>query len=351
MPDTTYRRRLLVLAVCCLSLLIAGLDVTAVNVALPAVSRELNAPVSGLQWTIDGYTLAVAGFLMLAGATADRIGRRRVFQTGLALFTAGSLACSLAPSLTWLVAFRVVQGLGASMLNPVALSILTTTFTDPRERTRAIGVWSGTVGLSLALGPVVGGLLVDSAGWRSVFWINIPIGLAAIVLTRLVIPESKAATARRPDPVGQALVVVALVSVTTAIIEGSRHGYGSTLIIGLFGIGAAAAVALVSYERHREQPLIDPSFFRSVPFTGAIIGAVAAFIALSGFLFLNALTSHLGWWVLAGCGTLVAIIGILTTTGWATAGAARIVARFQPDEQRVDPRHRARDFSSLERTR
>ena len=289
MSDPAYRRRLLVLAVCCMSLLIAGLDVTAVNVALPAVAHDLTASVSGLQWTIDAYTLPVAAFLMLAGSTADRIGRRKVFQTGLALFTAGSLACSLAPNLAWLVAFRVVQGLGASMLNPVALSILTTTFTDPRERTRAIGVWSGTIGLSLALGPVVGGLLVASAGWRSVFWINIPLGLAAIALTGLFVAESRAPITRRPDPVGQLLVIAALVAVTTAVIEGSRHGYGSPPIIGLFGLGAAAVVALVGYERRRDQPLIDPSFFRSIPFAGATVTAVAAFVALAGFLFLNTL--------------------------------------------------------------
>ena len=283
------RRRLLVLAVCCMSLLIAGLDVTAVNVALPAVGRDLALPVSGLQWIIDGYTLPIAGFLMLAGSTADRIGRRRVFQAGLALFTACSLACALAPDLPWLVAFRAGQGLGASMLNPVALSIVTTTFTDARERTRAIGVWSGAIGLALALGPVVGGLLVSAIGWRSVFWINVPVGLAAIALTALVVPESRAASARRPDPVGQLLVVTALVAVTGAIIEGSRDGYGSPLIIGLLVLGAVAVTALVRYERRRDQPLIDPSYFRSIPFSGAIIAAVAAFIGLSGFLFLNTL--------------------------------------------------------------
>jgi EmrB/QacA subfamily drug resistance transporter len=282
-------RRLLVLAVCCTSLLIAGLDVTAVNVALPAVQRDLNTSVSGLQWTIDAYTLTVAGFLMLSGSTADRLGRRRVFQAGLALFTAGSLACSLAPGLSWLIAFRAVQGLGASMLNPVALSIVTATFTDPRERARAIGVWSGTIGLSLALGPVIGGLLVTSAGWRSVFWINVPVGVAAITLTALFVPESRAASARRPDAVGQVLVVTVLAAVTYAIVEGSHRGYGSPPIVGLLVLAAAAATALVAYERRREQPLIDPEFFRSIPFTGAAVTAVAAFVALSGFLFLNTL--------------------------------------------------------------
>ncbi|MDI5962757.1 MFS transporter [Streptantibioticus silvisoli] len=288
-PDPARRRRVLVLAVCCLSLLITVLDTSAVNVALPAVQRDLHPAVSGLQWTVDGYTLAIAGFMLLAGSTADRIGRRRVFQAGLALFTAGSLACSLAPDLPWLVAFRVAQGLGASMLNPVALSIITHTFADPRERARAIGVWGATVGLSLSLGPVVGGLLVGTAGWRAIFWINIPVGSAALVLSAVLVPESRSATARRRDPVGQALVVTVLVALICAIIEGAHRGYGSTPIIGLFILAGAAALALPCYERRRDQPLIDPAFFRSVPFTGAFVTAVTAFLALAGFLFLNTL--------------------------------------------------------------
>jgi EmrB/QacA subfamily drug resistance transporter len=282
-------RPVLVLAVCCISLLITALDTTAVNVALPTVGHDLHAPVSGLQWTVDGYTLAIAGFMMLAGSTADRIGRRRVFQIGLAVFVAGSLACSLAPTWAWLVTFRVVQGLGASMLNPVALSILTNAFPDARERARAIGVWGATVGLSLSAGPVVGGLLVGTAGWRSIFLINIPIGLLAIVLTAAFIPDSRAARARRPDPVGQILVVTLLTTLIFAVIEGSHRGYGSPLIIGLFALCAVVAGALPAYERRREQPLVDPAFFRSIPFTGASVAAVTAFLALSGFLFLNTL--------------------------------------------------------------
>ena len=140
-PELSRRRRMLVLAICCLSLFIVGLDATIVNVALPSIQRDLHAPVSGLQWTVDAYTLVVASFLMLSGSTADRVGRRRIFQTGLGLFTLGSLLCSLAPSLGWLVAFRMLQALGGSMLNPVAMSIITNTFTDRAERARAIGVW------------------------------------------------------------------------------------------------------------------------------------------------------------------------------------------------------------------
>ena len=167
MPEPSRRRRYLILAICCMSLLIVGLDNTIVNVALPSIRRELNASVSGLQWTVAAYTLVLASLLMLSGSTADRIGRRRVFQTGLVTFTAGSLLCSLAPSLGWLIAFRMVQAVGGSMLNPVAMSIITNTFTDRAERARAIGIWGGVIGISMALGPVLGGVLVTSVGWRA----------------------------------------------------------------------------------------------------------------------------------------------------------------------------------------
>src|SRR5580700_1748801 len=170
-------RRRLVLALCCMSVFIVGIDVTIVNVALPSIQRSLHASVSGLQWTIDAYTLVIACLLMLSGSLADRFGRRRVFQVGLAVFSLGSLLCGLAPGLGWLVACRALQAVGGSMLNPVAMSIIVNTFTDRRERARAVGVWGSVVGVSLAVGPVVGGLLVSAAGWRSVFWINVPIGV------------------------------------------------------------------------------------------------------------------------------------------------------------------------------
>src|SRR6202451_2083227 len=209
---------MLILSICCMSLLVVGLDVTIVNVALPAIQRDLHASVSGLQWTIDAYTLVLASFLMLSGSTADRVGRRRTFQTGLVLFTLGSLLCSVAPGLGWLVAFRMLQALGGSMLNPVALSIITNTFTEPADRARAIGVWGAVFGLSMALGPIVGGALVASVGWRGIFWVNIPVGVAAFLLTRYFVPESRAPHARRVDPVGQLLVIVILASVIYAII-------------------------------------------------------------------------------------------------------------------------------------
>ena len=179
-------------------------------VALPSIGQELHSPISGLQWTIDAYLLVLASLLMLSGSTADRVGRRRTFQVGLALFTLGSLLCSLAPGLGWLVAFRMLQAVGGSMLNPVAMSIITNTFTEPAERARAIGVWGGVFGLSMAMGPVLGGVLVDAVGWRGVFWVNIPVGIAAFALTALFVPESKAPRPRRPDPFGQLLVIAGL---------------------------------------------------------------------------------------------------------------------------------------------
>ncbi|HEX3513341.1 MAG TPA: DHA2 family efflux MFS transporter permease subunit, partial [Trebonia sp.] len=286
MPELSRQRRYLVLAICCMSLFIVGLDSTIVNVALPDIGRTFRAPVSGLQWTIDAYTLVLAALLMLSGSTADRLGRRRVFQIGLALFTIGSLLCSLAPGLGWLVTFRMLQAVGGSMLNPVAMSIITNTFTKPAERARAIGVWGGVFGLSMAMGPVVGGALVDSVGWRGVFWVNIPVGIAAILFTALFVPESKAARARRPDPIGQILIIAMLGSLTYGIIEGPSYGWSSARILAFFAVTVIAVIAFLLYEPRRADPLIDIRFFRSLPFSGATLTAVSAMSALGGFLFL-----------------------------------------------------------------
>lgn len=289
MPELTRRRRMLVLAICCTSLFVVSLDNTIVNLALPSIQRDFDASVSALQWTIDAYTLTIACLLMLAGSTGDRIGRRRVFQTGLVLFGIGSLLCSVAPDVGSLIAFRALQAIGGSMLNPVAMSIITNTFTDRQERARAIGVWGGVLGVSMALGPVVGGVLVDSVGWRSIFWINVPIVVAAVVLAARFVPESRAPRARRFDPYGQVFVILALGGVTFGIIEGPGHGWGSPLIVGCFVVAAVATVLFVVVESRRRDPLIDPRFFRSAPFSGATVTAVCAFAALAGFLFLNAL--------------------------------------------------------------
>ncbi|MGP3966311.1 MFS transporter [Streptomyces sp. 6N223] len=283
------RRRLVVLAICCMSLLIVGLDITALNVALPSIQRELGAEVSGLQWTVDAYTVVLAAFLMLSGSTADRVGRRRVFRTGLVVFTAGSALCALAPGLGWLIAFRALQALGGSMLNPVAMSIITNTFRDRRELARAIGVWGAMAGISMALGPVLGGALTHAFGWRAIFWLNLPFGLLALFLTARCVPESRAPRPRRLDPVGQILMVALLGSLTFGIIEGGEAGWTSPPILGCFAASACVLAGLLAYEPRRRDPLLELRFFRSVPFTGAVAIAVCAFSAMGGFLFLNTL--------------------------------------------------------------
>lgn len=298
---------MLVLAICCMSLLLVSLDNTVLNVALPVMRNDLHASVSGMQWTIDAYTLVLAALLMLSGSTADRVGRKRTFQTGLVIFTIGSALCSVAPNLEALVGFRGVQAIGGSMLNPVAMSIITNVFTEPKERARAIGIWGGVVGISMAAGPIVGGLLVESVGWRSIFWINLPIGIAALALTARFVPESRAPRPRRADPIGQLLVIAVLGTLTYGIIEAPDRGWDSPLIATCWAVAVVGLLALVRYEGRREEPLIDVRFFHSAPFSGATVVAVCAFAALGGYLFMNTLylqdvrgldALHAGLWML-----------------------------------------------------
>jgi EmrB/QacA subfamily drug resistance transporter len=287
--ELSRRHKAGVLLICCMSLFIVGLDITVVNVALPSIGQELHAGISGLQWTVGAYTVVMASLLLFSGSTADRFGRKRTFVVGLTVFSLGSLGCSLAPSVGLLVAFRVVQAVGGSMMNPIAMSIITNTFTDARERAQAVGVWGAVFGISMALGPIVGGTLVSSVGWRSIFLINLPVGLAAIILTLRFIPESRAPRPRRFDPVGQGFVIVLLATLTYGIIEAPSRGWSSALIVAAFAASAAALLGLLVYEPRRADPLVDLRFFRSVPFTSSIVIAVAAFAAFGGFLFLNTL--------------------------------------------------------------
>ena len=283
------RRKFLVLGICCMSLLIVSIDTTIINVALPSISADLGAPISGLQWTIDAYVVVLASFLLVSGSTADRVGRRRTFQTGLAIFVSGSLLCSLAPSVGWLIAFRMVQALGGSMLNPVAMSIITNVFTEPRERARAIGIWGGVSGIGIGLGPLVGGMLVEFVNWRAIFWTNLPIGAVALTAAALFVPESRSPRPRRFDPLGQLAMVVLLASCIYAIIEAPRAGWLSVQTLSLFALGAVALTTLLIHEPRRTDPLIELRFFRSMPFSGATLVAITAFGAFAGFLFLNTL--------------------------------------------------------------
>jgi MFS family permease len=287
MPELSHRRRMLVLAICCMSLLIVSLDVTILNVALPAMQKDLDASLRACSGRSTRTPWSSPALLMLAGSTADRIGRRRVFMAGLVVFTIGSVA--LLARAQPRIADRLPHDPGGRRLDAQPgrdvdhhQHLHRPARAGPRDR--GLG---RVVGISMAAGPLVGGLLVDSVGWRSIFWINLPVGLAALLLTLRYVPESRAPKARRPDPVGQFLVIALLGSLTYAIIEAPSSAVGQTLAFG--GVALAALVALLWYEPRRDEPLIDLRFFRSAPFSGATVVAVSAFAALGGFLFLSTL--------------------------------------------------------------
>ena len=283
------RRRIAILATCCLSLFIVGIDTTGLNVALPSIASDLGASGSQLQWVIDAYTLVLASLLLLGGSMGDRFGRRRVFLTGLTVFALGSVLCSLAVSPAMLIGARMLQAVGGSMLNPVAMAIVTNTFTNPTERARAIGMWGAAFGLSMALGPVIGGALVHSFGWASIYWLNVPVCAVAIVLTLTLVPESRAERPRRPDPGAQLLILVFLATLTFAIIEGHGLGWSSAVVVGSFIVAAVSFTGLVILESRRTEPMIDLRFFGSAPFSSSVLTAILAFAAIGGFLLLNTL--------------------------------------------------------------
>lgn len=265
------------------------MDATIVNVAIPAIRADFGASAAQIQWVIDIYTLVLASLLMVSGAAGDRFGRRRVFQIGLTVFAVGSLLCSLAPGIHALIGARLIQGIGGSMMNPVALSIISQIFVGRVERARAIGIWGGVVGISMALGPIVGGLLIEAIGWRAVFWINLPICAAAIVLTAVFVPESRSSTMRGIDPVGQLLAMITLFALVFVLIEGPAIGWSDPRIGGTAVLSALSLAAFLRYESRRRDPFIDLRFFRSIPFASATVTAACAFAAWGAFLFMMSL--------------------------------------------------------------
>jgi EmrB/QacA subfamily drug resistance transporter len=278
-----------VLLTCCLALFISTLDNTVANVALPSIGRDLHTTGKALQWVVAAYVIMRGCLLLSAGALGDRYGRRRLFQAGLVVFGVGSALCSAAPSAGTLIAARVLQAVGGSVLVPSSLALITAAFPQRADRARAIGVWSATTGVSTGLGPVVGGVLVQGVGWRSVFWINLPIVGAAIALAARNVPESRDPGARPLDLPGQALVIVLLVALTSGFIEASDGDWTSGLVLGLLGLALVALAGFVALERRRENPLLDPALFRNPAFAGSAAIAVLAFIAFAGFLFVNVL--------------------------------------------------------------
>jgi len=283
------RMKLLTLAAMCFALFMAMLDNTVVNVALPRIQAHLGSGVSGLQWIIDAYTLVFASLMLSGGTLGDIFGRKRFFLVGLSIFTAGSLLCGLAPSLEVLIAGRAVQGLGAAALMPGTLSILTNTFHDPRERAQAIGIWAGVSGLALALGPLVGGALVDRFGWQSVFFLNVPIGIVAFAVALLAVHESKSPEGRRLDILGQLLAIVALGSLTYALIEANNYGWTSPVILGLFLTAAVGMAVFLWVETRSPSPMLQLKFFRDPTFAAACSCAALISFGMFGMFFFMSL--------------------------------------------------------------
>ncbi|WP_190111153.1 MFS transporter [Streptomyces cinnamoneus] len=329
-PALSARRRWTVLAVCALSMFLVGLDTTIVNVGLPVIGHGLGVGTRSLEWVVDAYTVVLASLLIVSGALADRFGRRRVFQCGLIVFGVASLACAVAPSFGLLVAARALQGVGASMLSPVALAIVVNAMPDPRERARAIGVWASVFGLSMAAGPVTGGALIAAFGWRSVFWINAPVIVAALVLVAVFVPESRGRRARRLDLPGQALLTLALCVSVAVLIEGPRIGWTSPLGVAGYAVIAVAAAGFVRVEGRQSEPLMDLALFRRPPFATAALGAVAVFVALNATLLLNTLylQHSRGWTPLAtGMATLPMALGATLCAPWSGNLTARLGPR------------------------
>jgi EmrB/QacA subfamily drug resistance transporter len=261
------------------------LDNTIVNVALPSIQRELDIGISELEWVVNGYALTFAVLMLTGGKLADMLGRRRIFIVGLAVFTLSSLACGLAGDAHTLIAARVVQGVGAALMNPATLSIITATF-PPRQRGTAIGIWAGVSALALAIGPLVGGVITEQINWSWIFFINVPVGLLGIVVARLVISESKDTShEQRLDLPGLISSAIGLFALTYGLIEANSYGWTSVRILTLFGIAIGALTVFVLLELHQRLPMLDVTLFRNSTFAGANATMMLVALAMFGVFF------------------------------------------------------------------
>ena len=276
------------LAAVAFGLFMIMLDNTVVNVALPTIGRDFETGLSELEWVVNGYALTFGVLMLTGGKLADLLGRRRMFIAGMAIFTLASLACGLATNAEFLIGARVVQGVGAALMNPATLSIIIATF-PPRQRGMAIGIWAGVSAMALAIGPLVGGLITDHIDWSWVFFINVPVGILGIVVARLVIDESRDTSAvQRLDLPGLATSAVGLFALTYGLIEANKHGWTSPLILSLFAVAAVSLVAFIVLEQRQRVPMLDLSLFRNPTFAGANTVMMLVGLAMFGvFLFVT----------------------------------------------------------------
>jgi EmrB/QacA subfamily drug resistance transporter len=290
MTDAVYDKRWWTLGVLCFSLLVIGLDNTILNVALPTLVKDLHASASQLQWMVDAYVLVFAGLLLTSGALGDRYGRKLALNAGMWIFGAGSIASAFSGSAGVLIASRGAMGIGGALIMPSTLSILTNVF-PPKERGQAIGIWAAVAGLGIILGPVIGGYLLDHFWWGSVFLINVPIILAALVSGYFLIPESKDPEARRLDPVGALLSIAGLSALLYAIIEAPSRGWTSGTTLSFFGLAAVFIAIFMWWEIRSDHPMLDLRFFENPRFSAASMSITLVFFAMFGSIFL--LTQHL----------------------------------------------------------
>ena len=284
-PETPDRRRWLVLVAMVFGLFMPMLDHLVVNVALPTIQRELGAGIAGLQWIVDAYTLTFAALLLTGGSLGDLYGRKRFYLAGVAVFTIASAMSGLSTSTEQLIATRALQGVGAALLVPGTLSIISATFTG-KERGAAIGIWGAIAGLAIAIGPVAGGYLVEHVSWQSVFFINVPIGIVAIVFAMLVVPESKdGSRARRIDPAGLALGTASMSALTYALIEGNGRGWTDPRIVASLAMAAVLAGTFIAVESRNASPMLPLRFFRNRTFSAANVVAALMFFAMIGTVF------------------------------------------------------------------
>jgi MFS transporter, DHA2 family, methylenomycin A resistance protein len=283
------KRQALALTAVCMGQFMLQLDTTIVNVALPSIARSLHTPTSGLQWVVDGYILALASLLLSSGRLGDRSGHKRVYLAGLGMFALGSGLCALATSTGELVCFRVLQGAGAAIELPATLALITAAFPDERERTRAVGIWAGAGGLSLVLGPVLGGLLIRAFAWQAVFLVNLPVALTAALLVLAAVPEAREPRTGRLDLPGQALGAVSLALLAAAAIQGGHHGFSSALPVVLLAGGLAALVAFLLAEHLGTEPMLPLGYFRDPAYAAANTAGLIMGFAMFSILFIFAL--------------------------------------------------------------
>jgi EmrB/QacA subfamily drug resistance transporter len=278
-------RRWWALGAMCFALFMIMLDNTVVNVALPSIARDLKIGISELEWIVTGYALVFAALLITGGKLADMFGRRKIFVIGLAIFSLSSLACGLAPSASFLIGARCAQGIGAALMNPATLSIITATF-PAKQRGQAIGIWAGVSALALAIGPLVGGLIVDNIGWNWIFFVNVPIGVLGIVVSLLVIKESRDTSHEQSiDLPGLLTSIGFLFSLSYALVEGNSHGWTSPEILGLFALAAVLLVAFIVVEKRQRLAMLDLSLFKIGSFTGANVVAMLVSLSMFGVFF------------------------------------------------------------------